>query len=352
MSMQTQEKELAEGNVEPSKNYSTFRIKHDLFKNSNIGLIAMNKQSSGKKYNRSFGIDGLFPITTSFNMGGSLAKTVTPDIKGKDYAGTFFTDFRTDVFSWNAKYLSLGDNFNPEMGFIQREKIRSTFTNAAITKWINNYVLRNFMFVSSFYYVTNNENVLETKRLSGAFYSEFSSGDRISIEVNRYDEFLTDDDYINEVLVPIGNYQFNTFILQCTSDHSRILAGSISYKFGNYYGGKKRTFSPHYHFRPSSHFNMDMFYDYNHVILPFGYFYSNVVSTRMTYMFNPDMYIKTYIQWNDLDSRLSANILFHYIHNSANNFYIVYNENRNPDTPRIDLKDRVLMIKFVYHLFI
>jgi len=64
------------------------------------------------------------------------------------------------------------------------------------------------------------------------------------------------------------------------------------------------------------------------------------------------MYIKTYIQWNDLDNQLSANILFHYIYNAANNFYIVYNENRNPDTPRIDIRDRVLMVKFVYHLFI
>jgi len=352
MSMQTKNKQLSEGKTEPSTNYTSLRIKHDVLRNSSIGMIFLNKQSSYEKYNRAFGIDGNFPLTTSFTMGGSIAKTFTPNVNGKDYAGTFFMDLRTDVFSWNVKYLNLSDNFNPEMGFVRRDSIRSTYTTATLNKWINKYGLRNFRFYTSFNYVTDDENILETKRLSGNLYAYFSSGDYLGFGVYRNYEFLDENDDIRDILIPLGDYKYDTFNFFYNSDHSRVLSGGIRYNFGDYYGGKKRSFSPHYHFRPTPHFNMDVNYDYNHVELPNGYFYSNVLSSRITYMVNPDMYIKTYIQWNDLDNQLSTNILFHYIYNAANNFYIVYNENRNPDTPRIDLKDRVLMVKFVYHLFI
>lgn len=352
MSMQTKEKSF-ENEIEPTTNYSIMRLKQDLFRNSNIGMMFLNKQNSSEKYNRGFGIDGNFPLTTFFTMGGSVAKTSTPHLKGEDYAGTLFMDLNTDAFSWNLKYLNLGDNFNPEMGFIKREKIRNTYTTATFRKWINKYGIRNIRFFTSFNYITNNDNVLETRRVSGAVYTNLSSGHIFGYGIYRYSEFLDEIDTINDtLLVPIGNYNYDTHSFFLSTDHGRIFSVGIDYKFGDYYGGVKRTFSPHYHFRPSSHLSIDHFYDYNHVVLPTGYFYSNVLSARITYMFNPDFYVKTYIQWNDFDKRLSTNILFHFIQNSTNNFYIVYNENRNPDVPGLGLRDRVLMAKFVYHLFI
>ncbi len=352
MTMQTKETKLSENNIEPSTNYTVFRLKHDVFSSSNIGFIFLNKQSAYRKYNRAAGIDCNFPLTPSFTMGGSLAKTVTPNFRGKDYAGTLFMDYKTDVFSWKMKYLSLGDNFNPEMGFIKREKIKSAYTSATFTKWLNNYWFRNISFSSSLNYVTNNRNELETRRLSGSLKLRFSSGDDLDIGIYDYYEYLEEDDLIRTVVIPSGDYKFNNYWFYFNANHSRIFAGGIRYSYGNYYGGIKRTFSPHYHFRPSPHFVMDTYYDYNHIVLPNGRFYSNVLSSRITYMFSPDVYIKAYIQWNDLDNRLSTNILFHYIHNAVNNFYIVYNENRNPDTPQMNLKDRMIMVKFVYHLFI
>ncbi len=352
MSMQGKEKGLSNASIEPATNYSAIRIKRDIFNNSSIGLIGLNKQSSGEKYNRAFGIDGNFPLTTSFVTGGSFAKTITPGMKRNDYAGTFFIDLNTDSFKWYLKYLNLGDNFNPEMGFVSREKIRSTYSVATLTTWINKYGLKNFQFLSSIHYLTNNENIPEMKRFHGTTYINFSSSDQIAISVYNYHQFLSEDDDIRNILIPAGNYEYSAYYFSYKSDQGRMFSGGCTYQIGNYYGGKRRVAGPYFKFRPSQHFNMDAYYDYNHLVLPAGFLYSNVVSTRITYMFNPDMYMKAYIQWNDLDSRLSTNFLFHYIHNAANNFYLVYNENRNPDTPGIDLKDRIFMIKFVYHLFI
>jgi hypothetical protein len=352
MNMQTKEKQLSNDITEPSTNYSVFRVKHDLLRNSNIGMLFLNKQSSSEKYNRALGIDANFPFTTNFTMGGSFAKSFTPFINQKDYAGTAFMDFKTDVFSWNIKYLNLEDNFNPEMGFVQRDKIRSTNTSATLRKWINKYGIRNIRFYTSFKYITDNENVLETKHLSENFYTTFSTGDFIGFGVNQDSDFLKEVDYIEYVIIPIGGYKYDNYHIFLNTDHGRLLSGGIRYNFGDYYDGIKRTFSPHFHFKPSKHFSMDTFYDYNHVIIKTGYFFSNVISSRITYMYNPDLYIKAYIQWNDLDRRLSSNILLHFIHNSTNNFYIVYNENRDPEAPHIDLRDRRLMFKFVYHLFL
>ena len=352
MSMQTMDQELLDGGSEPSTNYSIVRVKRDILRNSSLGFIALNKQSSSQKYNRSFGIDGNFPLNSYFTTGGSFAKTLTPGIKGKDYAGTFFMDMKKDFFAWNLKYLHLEDNFNPEMGFLRRERVRSTYTTATLQKWINQYGFRNILFYSGFNYVTDNQNELESKRLFGSAIAYFSSGDGVSFDVYRDYDYLDEDDDINEVLLPADNYKFNLYRVRFNSDHGRVFAGAIEYRFGDYYKGKVRTLSPHYHIRPSPHFNIDMYYYYNHVELPNGSFYSNVLSTRVTYMVNPDFYIKSYTQWNDLDNHLSNNLLFHYIHNSANNFYLVYNENRDPNTRGMHMKDRVFMIKFSYHFFV
>lgn len=352
MSMQTMDKELIDGGSEPSTNYSAIRVKRDILRNSSLGFIALNKQSSSRKYNRSFGIDGNFPLNTYFTTGGSFAKTITPGLTGKDYAGTFFMDLKKDFYAWNLKYLHLEDNFNPEMGFLRRERVRSTYTTATLQKWINRYGFRNFIFYSGFNYVTDNQNELESKRLFTSAYAYFSSGDGISFDVYRDYDYLDEDDDINEVLLPADNYRFDLYRFRFSSDHARIFAGAIEYRFGDYYKGKMRTLSPHYHIRPNSHLNIDMFYDYNHVELPNGSFYSNVLSTRVTFMVNPDFYIKSYTQWNDLDNHLSTNLLFHYIYDAANNFYIVYNENRDPNTPGMHLQDRVVMIKFSYHFFV
>lgn len=352
MSMQTMEKAFSSGVNMPSTNYSALRIKHDLLKNSNIGLIVLNKQSSPDVYNRSVGIDGNFPLTPSFTTGGSFAKTLTPNIKGKDYAGTFFMDLKKDFFSWNLKYLYLDDNFNPEMGYIRRNNIRSTYTTVMLQKWINNYGFRNIVLNTDLNYATDNRNVLNSKHLSERAYLQFSSGDRIIFGIDRDNEVLEENDYIKTVLIASGKYSFNTYQVSFSSDHSRKLAGTVEYKIGDYYGGKSRVLSPHYHFKPSSHFHIDTYYDYNHVVLPYGRFYSNVISNRITYMLNPDFYVKAFTQWNDLDKRLSTNILFHYIYNAANNFYLVYNENRDPDLPGRPLRDRVIMIKFSYHFFV
>jgi len=351
MSMQTKETALSTGGTEPSTNYTTFRLKQDVLRNSSIGLIFLNKQSSSNNYNRAFGIDGNFPLTTSFTMGGSLAKTITPNITGDDYAGTFFMDYRTDIFTWNIKYLRLDDNFNPEMGFVARDKIRSTYSTAQLIKWINKHGFKNVSLSTTVLYITDNQNVLDTRRVSGSLKINFTPGDDITFSVNDYHESLNEDEYISDVLVPGGDYKYNSYRIYYNSNHSRMFSGGIGYNWGNNYKGIKRTFSPHFHFRPSRHFIMDCYYDYNHMVLPEGKIYSNVLSNRMTYMFNPEMYLKAYIQWNDYDNRLSANILFHLIHNAANNFYLVYNENRDPDTPGAKIKDRMVMAKFVYHLF-
>ncbi|MFC1558623.1 DUF5916 domain-containing protein [candidate division KSB1 bacterium] len=352
MSMQTKETNITKDYNEPSTNYSTLRIKHDLLRNSNIGMIFLNKQSSSDKYNRSIGIDANFPLTTAFSMGGSLAKTFTPNINDKDYAGTFFMDLRTDVFSWYVKYLNLGDNFNPEMGFMRREKMKSTYTYAKLYKWINKYGIRNLQLSSSFNYITDNENTLETRRFYGSLTTLFSSGDYITLGAYRYNEFLNEEDDIRDIIIPADNYEYDTKSIMFSSNHSRLLSGGITYRFGEYYGGIKRSFSPHYHFKPNSHINITTSYSYNYVVLQNGYFCSNVASSRITYMYNPDFYIKTYIQWNDLDKHLSSNILLHYIHKSTNNFYLVYNENRDPSVSNLGIKDRAIMLKFVYHLFI
>ena len=87
-------------------------------------------------------------------------------------------------------------------------------------------------------------------------------------------------------------------------------------------------------------------YTYNHLDLKNGKLTSNVLATRWTHSFTPDLFAKAYLQWNSADKRFSANFLLDYTYKPRSHIYLVYNENR--DTLLNQPRDRIIMLKFTY----
>lgn len=350
MSLQTKETELGDDRIEPATNYSVVRVKRDLLRNSNIGLIAMNKESDDH-YNRSIGINGFFPVHQNFSMGASLAKTLTPGMEGKDYAAGAFTHLQTDKLTWALKYLTLEENFNPETGFVMQPRIRTYYSRITLQQYIHRMWLQNIRLASSYFYITNLEDDLISRRVSLSNFTYFTNGDRLYLLYFRHFDAIEEDDNIRHLSIPIGAYKYRTYQATYEMDSSRPVALGFGYRYTDAFHGRQRTGDVELDLKLKSHFTMQAKYKYKHVELPTGWFYANILSTRFIYMFNPDVYIKAYVQWNDFDDRLSTNLLFHYIFNGNSNFYIVYNETRDPDAPRMITRDRVALLKFEYHLF-
>ena len=109
----------------PSTNFTVARVQRDILGNSDVGGIFINKQGGGQ-YNRTYGVDGRLQFFQNLEIASFFLKTDTPGLSGEDTSASAFVGWADHRYDIQAEYLSIEDNFNPEVGFIPRKGIRKS----------------------------------------------------------------------------------------------------------------------------------------------------------------------------------------------------------------------------------
>ena len=133
------------------------------------------------------------------------------------------------------------------------------------------------------------------------------------------------------------------------SNASRPVSGVASYGLFDYWSGERRQllFSTNVH--PTTNLSVDFIYTHNAVDHPAGAFDTTTLSNRVLYAFTTDLFVKSYIQWNDLDQRVSANVLVGWEYRPGSEIYLVYDESRDRfDRPNLAARNRMLLAKCTY----
>jgi hypothetical protein len=122
------------------------------------------------------------------------------------------------------------------------------------------------------------------------------------------------------------------------------------YRMMDYWGGDRQQVLLSTNFHPTANLSVDVIYTFNTVDHPEGKFDTTTISNRILYAFNTELFVKSYIQWNDLEERLSANFLLGWEYRPGSDIYLVYNEIQDRfETPRLSPRDRILMLKWTYN---
>ena len=112
----------------PGDNFLVTRYSSDVLKRSRVGAMFINKQTMGgdAHYNRTFGADANLVLGKNLQVNSYVAKTDTPGLQGNDMA--FFGRVAYRDPAWNVwlNYLDVQDNFNDEVGFVQRRGVKTT----------------------------------------------------------------------------------------------------------------------------------------------------------------------------------------------------------------------------------
>ena len=115
-------------------NFTVLRIKRDISGRSNIGAIytrrAETDGDAGPGAGETFGVDALYSASRSLNVNAYLARTRKPGVRGNDASGLLRLDYNTDRYGAQLEHLSVGANFNPEVGFLRRSDFRREFAMA------------------------------------------------------------------------------------------------------------------------------------------------------------------------------------------------------------------------------
>ncbi len=345
----------------PRTNYSVLRVKRDLFTGSSLGMIAVNKQGSDVQ-NRATGVDFVYRPTDRMNLRALWARTFDAS-EFQDEAANLDRErpmqkpdawylggnWQSTVARVNASYTDIGEDFNPEVGYVQRPGAKWIRGEARGTPYLHRYGLRRLWIGPEFDIIFNSENQFETQTLMWGTWLELEKGGWGGIRIRREFEHLEEDFEIREdVIIPPGDYHYTQYNLMLNSEGNTKLTGRLSLNFGDFYDGTRRGFDIRMDFRPTGRFSLEPRYEFNRINLPQGTFNTNIFGGRIVYSFSTDLFAKLYLQWSSDRELVTTNFLVNYIYRPGSDFYFVFNQTYGTESMTSALIDTTLVVKFTY----
>ncbi len=339
-------------------NFTVLRVKRDVLRRSSIGGIFTNRSISvdGDESNQAFGVDGTFSFYDNVNFNGYYARTETSTQDGvfdrnNDSYQTAFT-YNGDLYALGVDHLLVGENFNPEVGFLRRTDFRRTFVQSQFSPRPASLALvRQFKFGGSFDYIETVAGQVESRIARGSFETEFENSDRFVADVQKSYEFLFDPfDIADDVTIPVGGYEFQDYFISYAMGAQRRIAGTLSLQRGEFFGGNITTvgytrgrieITPQFSFEPSV--------SVNRVELPQGDFTAKLATTRVTYTFTPRMFFGGLLQYNSTRNTLSTNLRLRWEYQPGSELFVVFNDQRDTELTNTHgfpmLENRAFVVK-------
>ena len=330
-------------------NYSVLRLTRDLFSGSRVGLISINKQDSDD-YNRAGGLDFSYRPIDKLELRGLWARTwdSEADVGQGDarYIGSYW---QGNLFRFSGAYTDISDDFNPEVGYVRHHGSRRIRSETQYTPRPRKFGIREMRVGPEIDYILTQENELETLDIILGSRIELDNGERITLQAKHTKEYLEEAfDIYDGVVIPIGEYEFNSLRVMAETDESKMFAGRFGVEVGDFFDGTIRGFSIDAKFKPNGRLVVETQYQFDQVVLPAGSFNANVLASRAVYSFSTRFFAKLFAQWNSADDLVSTNFLLNYIYRPGSDFYLVFNQVYDEDGGTIGLSESTLVGKMTY----
>ena len=342
-----------------STNFSALRLKRNLLRRSNVGILATRRGPSlaspltGRDdASYSLGADATLLFFKSINFTTYYARTSVPDAQGRNITGTSYRgrfDYTDDRYGAAAEHMLIDREFRPEVGFVRRTDVRRTFGQLRFSpRPRRSAVVRKLTWQAGYDYVTDaTATTVQSKEASALFRVDFQSSDQAALEYRREYERLPDPFLIAPgVVVPAGGYTASTTRLTYTLGQQRPLSGRLSAATGTLYDGTKSdlTFSGRWGVVPR--FAIEPALTLNWVQLPYGDFTANLVSARFTVTPSARMQISSLLQFNVDQDTTSASLRLRWEYTGGSELFAVYSDGRDTRGPGFPgLVNRTLAIK-------
>ena len=319
--------------------YSVARVSRELSARSRVGVIGVQRQSSGgdDNHNRTFGVDGRVGLGDAWTFDWWGSKTETPGRRGNDVAYSARAGYQTSKWSNSVRFVEVGEDFNPEVGFLNRFPGYRLYdinfmriVRKPEWKWFRQWnphtSFRGYYGLADNFYQSGQVHVDFSE-------VEFADGGRFGPELNQSHEGLQEPFAIAEnVVLPVGSYDWVSLGVDWSTNPSAPLSISARGDFGPFYNGTRNGGSATVTWRRGASFTSSFLVDYNDVHLDQGSFVRSLVGTRLGYFFTPKVFVQSLVQYNDQARVWSANARFGWLNTAGTGLFIVFNEGQEADS--------------------
>jgi len=284
-----------------SANFSVFRLKKDILKDSFIGFLAANRLVGGRNTGTA-GLDTSINLTNTFRFTGQLAMSYG-DFKGSNVAFFLRPAIDTATFHFHVRYTQLGETFGDNanaVGFVRDDNRRELDSALEKTFWFKRGFLERIGYESNYNIYWGLQGTLRSWQVDEGLSFDFKN--KLSLQADHTEEYkLFEQEFRNrQTEFTLG---FNTREWQ---------SASAAYAFGRNFGLNFDLFRGTINYRLAK----DLSLEYGLTRLVFNPDPDGdstwIHSLRTTYNFTSDLFLKLYYQVNSAIDKMSVQLLFVY----------------------------------------
>ncbi len=322
----------------PANNFSVARVSREFGRRSSIGGIAVNRIStssrlglSAQAHNQTYGVDFNLGLGHYANLFNYVAKSLTPSRNSSSQAGATVFGYDDRHNRIDAAYHEVGQNFNPEVGFVRRHGFRKPSFGYRYTFTPEGKYLRSFFphFQWNRWYTIPRAGSPSGKESGFEHYhidSTWQNGSQYGVAWNRNFERIDKPFEIYPgVNVRPGAYQYSEMVANFTTDPSATLFGAGNVAIGDFYGGTIRTVNVNGGYRIGYAYTFTGSYVHNWVRLPEGDFNTDLIGYRFNWALSPKSYLQSFIQYNSRINQVGVNLRLGLLSTSSTGLFVVYN---------------------------
>lgn len=336
--------------------YSVARVNHEfLGKRSSIGGIFVGRSADGgSDYNRVVAMDGKLGFGKKAQLTGFFAKSQSTPFIGSDnnennHAFKLSWSYEWDGWRLNAAYTEVGEDFNPEVGFLQRSSFKKP--EILVFKSIRLKNMGAMMEIRPHiaYRVYNDfQNRMQSSFLHIDNHWVWNSGAELHTGYNATGEGVYDPFYISNVEVAPGIYNHGEAQIVYNTNANKPFYYTSYTKIGGYFGGTRLTTLNTFKLRMGDKFNSELNISYNDLKLPNGDATIVVTGAKLAYSFTPRMFLQSLIQYNNVTEITSVNSRFGWLRNANTGLFVVFNIIRDQDLFN-PMNNQIFTVKYTHN---
>jgi hypothetical protein len=323
--------------IQPSNSYSVGRVSRELPNHSRLGVIAVDRVSldSSADRNGTYGVDGRLGVGDALTFDGWAARTSTPNASGDENGFSARAAYSTSSWNAAARTVSVGDAFNPEVGFLTRTG-GFRYYEASVLHFVRNPKLR---WLKDWNPHTSIRNYY---RPDGYFQSgwwhvdvtelEFADGGKFGPEFNLYHEGLQQPFAITPTdTIPVGSYNFPQLGLDWSTNPGAPFSLILRGDYGAFYDGSRAGNTLTLTWRRGASISTSLVLDDNVVHLDEGNFEARRIGARVAYFFTPRVFVQTLTQYSNQVHAWSSNTRFAWLSTAGTGLFVVVNDGEQAD---------------------
>ena len=346
LNIETKESERADA---AATNFSVVRVRRDILRRSAIGLIGTNRAPTVGRNdsNQVAGVDAALAFYQNVTFNSYYARSRTPARRGD--ASSYMAQFAyaADRYGVNFEHLSVGDAFNPEIGFLRRESFRRSYAQGRFSpRPRSSRTVRKVSAEGSLDYITDLHGRLESREAQASTRMEFNGGGFWSTDYTRNYELLKAPFEISRgVVILPGGYSFQDIRSEYYLGPERV-SGRFFGSRGTFYDGTRSEVGFNGRVDMTTQFSLEPRATLDWIDLPVGRFTTRLIGSRVNFTMSTRMAASALIQYNSTNATLSSNARFRWEYQPGSDLFVVYSDGRDTVGPRFPtLQNRAFVVK-------